>query len=383
MRTVSAHANDPETGSAIADLMAEAERGLNGAIPIAGLLFAGIDVDHPRVLAAIADRWPDLALIGCTTDGEISSTLAFQEDSLALFLFVGGGLIARVGVGTGLARDPAAAARQAAAEAGYPGVPRLCVALPESLQVDGVPVVAAVNAALPAGTVVVGGTAGDRWQFRATRQFCGRRVVEDSVPLLLLGGAFEVGVGIASGWTPLGRIGRVTAGEGPLVREIDHAPAVEFYRQYLGHHVEPNPEYPILILEEDDGPGYLRAPFRYDADTGAIVFAADVPAGAGLQVTAAPSQGILDACAVSVERALAGSDLPVVGAFAVSCAARKQILGTRTANECRILRDAIGPDVPVIGFYAYGEIAPLGAARTARFHNETFVTVVFRSVPDA
>ena len=36
-------------------------------------------------------------------------------------------------------------------------------------------------------------------------------------------------------------------------------------------------------------------------------------------------------------------------------------------------------DVPVVGFYSYGEIAPICGRNHAHFHNETFVTVVLRA----
>ena len=61
----------------------------------------------------------------------------------------------------------------------------------------------------------------------------------------------------------------------------------------------------------------------------------------------------------------------------MSCAARKQILGTRTAEEQASLRRSALGELPFAGFYAYGEICPKKAGEPAIFHNETFVTVVF------
>jgi hypothetical protein len=366
LRTVVMHSNDPDTVGAIADVLEEADQQLAGAKPVAGLLFAGIDVEHERVLQAIADRFDDLPLIGCTTDGEISSSMSFQEDSLVLMLFLGDGLVARTAFVTDLS-DPAATAEQLLAAADFPGTPKVCFALPESLGVDALALIQGLAGALSPETVLVGGTAADQWRFRQTRQFCGRKASTAAMPVLLLGGAIEVGIGVCSGWSPLGRVGRVTRAEGPMVYEIDHAPAVQFYREYLGHHVEPNPEFPTLVLEGDDEQ--------------AIVYTAEVPVGAGIQVTTGPTADILDACRQSVAAALEGDGTPF-GAIAVSCAARKQILGTRTEEECAILREALGPDIPVIGFYSYGEIAPIGGRTRADFHNETFVTLVLRSAAE-
>jgi hypothetical protein len=375
-RTLVVHSNDPDTAGAITDLLVAADEQLAGEHPVAGLLFAGIDVDHEAVLNALADRFGDIALVGCSTDGELSSVMSFQEDSLGLMLFVGDGIVARTAFATDLS-DPAAAAEKLLADADFPGTPKVCFALPESLGVDALALVQRLAEALPPGTALVGGTSADQWRFRETRQFCGRQAATQAMPVLLLGGEIEVGVGVCSGWTPLGRIGRVTRAEGTMVYEIDGAPAVEFYREYLGHHVEPNPEFPSLVLEGDDTEGYLRAPFRYDAENGAIVYTAEVPVGAGIQVTTAPTGDILDACRQSVAQAMAGG-AGAFAAIAVSCAARKQILGTRTPEECDILRSALGDGIPVLGFYAYGEIAPIGGRARADFHNETFVTVVLR-----
>ena len=377
LRTIVVHANDPDTRGAMTEIIAGCNSALEGRRPVAIVVFAGIDVDHELALAVLGDRFGDVPLVGCTTDGEISSTLSFQEDSIGVMLFLGDGLVARAAFSDDLS-DPVAATRRIVEDAAFPGVPKVCLALPESLAVDAIALIAGLQQALPAGTVLVGGTAGDQWRFEKTLQFCGRRIATRGMAILMLGGDIEIGVGVSSGWTPLGRVGRVTRAEGPVVYEIDGAPAVEFYREYLGHHVEPNPEFPTLVLE-GEGEGYLRAPFRYEAETGAITYTSAVPTGAGVQVTTAPTGDILDACRSSVRQATIGGG--AFGAIAISCAARKQILGTRTPEECRILRDALGPDVPVFGFYAYGEIAPLGGVAKADFHNETFVTLVFRHVP--
>jgi hypothetical protein len=60
--------------------------------------------------------------------------------------------------------------------------------------------------------------------------------------------------------------------------------------------------------------------------------------------------------------------------FVVSCTTRNEMMGTQVADETRVVRE--GADgTPVFGFYAYGEYAPDGLGRAARFHNETCVTV--------
>ncbi len=98
-----------------------------------------------------------------------------------------------------------------------------------------------------------------------------------------------------------------------------------------------------------------------------------------VQITVADRSAILAGCTLSIEKAFA--DYPhgksPEAALFFSCAARKLLLGTRTAEEFGIIESVIGTEVPVCGFYGYGEIGPRGTANTtSSFHNETFVSLI-------
>ena len=62
-------------------------------------------------------------------------------------------------------------------------------------------------------------------------------------------------------------------------------------------------------------------------------------------------------------------------ALCISCAGRKQILGSRTQEEARIVNELLG-GVPAAGFYGYGEIARLAKDGISHYHNETFTTLL-------
>lgn len=372
------HSDDPNGVEAAADILAQAEAGLQGAAPIAGLLYTCIDIDHEQILASIRARFPDLPLIGCTTDGECSSVCAFSEDSTVLTLFTSDRIRVRAGLGEGVPTDVAAAAAQAVAAASDGGdTPTLCIALSESIGVSGVQVVAALNAALPAETLLVGGTAGDQWRFERSHQFFGDRVTTGALPILMFYGDFHASVGVASGWRPMGQRARVTKASGPVLFELDGRPAMEFFQGYFGEHNEPNPEYPFAVFEGSAERFYLRAPMYYSKEDGSIVFAGDVPEGAEVQITEAGRTQILDGAREAAHAALDAYEGTEPQAMLVfSCAARKQVLGTRCAEEIGILSDNVAPNLPIAGFYTYGEIGPLGPGQGARFHNETVVAAL-------
>jgi len=62
-------------------------------------------------------------------------------------------------------------------------------------------------------------------------------------------------------------------------------------------------------------------------------------------------------------------------ALCISCAGRKQILGSRTQEEARIVNQLLA-GVPAAGFYGYGEIARLAKGGVSHYHNETFTTLL-------
>jgi hypothetical protein len=376
MKIAVGHSVDPLLAHALEEIFTRCEAQLQGARPHAGILFTCIDCDHQAVLDAIQQRWPGLPLIGCTTDGELTSELAFQEDSISLQLFSSEKIKFYAGLGDNLSKGVRAAVARALADA--PADAALCVALPESLTVSGASVVQALQGALGPRTTLVGGTAGDQWSFSSTRQFFGDQVLQDSLPVLLFHGALHQGVGVSSGWLPMGKEGLVTRAKGNIVYEINDIPALSYYKYYLGESAVVTQEYPLGVFEEEGSDQYyMRAPLSFNEVEGSVTFAGDVPQGSRVYLTEAGRGGILSACEASIQMARArySGEAPQ-GALVISCAARKQLLGTRTEEEYQLLAREISPDLPVIGFYSYGEIAPLEERAQAHFHNETFVTVL-------
>jgi len=372
------HSEDPDTEGAVEELL-ELTRERVGDAPVkGGLLFAGIDHDHSLVLNAICDAYEGIALIGCTTDGELSSEHGFCEDSIVLLLFIGDSISVGVGLGKGVSVNVEEAAARAveAARVGLVGEPRLCLTTPESLTCDVAALVRSLRSLLGEELPVIGGTAGDQWRFVKCLQFCGREVVTNAVPVLLVAGDLIVSHGVASGWTLIGKPGQVTEVAGNVLLRVGDRTAVEFYRHFLGPGLIPSGEYPLAVMV-GDGQFYLRAPQEYDLERGSVTYAGTIPEGAMVQVTTGDRNDIVEATKSSVDRAIAGygGEHPRA-ALVVSCAARKQLLGTRTPEEFTLLKGSPLGALPFCGFYAYGEVSPVRAGEAPHFHNETFITLL-------
>ena len=376
------HSEEADVTTVVEELVDQCRTRLSGTAPNAGLLFAAIDFDHQALLCEIHRALPGIELIGCTTDGEISSELGFREDSAALILFASDTVDITAGVGRDLSKDVAGSCRSAieTAKAKTDRPPRLCITTPDGLTAEGQSMTASLQEAIGRDTPIFGALAGDQWRLKHTKQFYGTEVLSDSIPVLLLCGDLRFSYGVAYGWHQVGDVGRVTRAVGATVYEIDGGPAIDFYRKYLGPGAKPTVELPLAILNERDAIDYLRASWgTVDDDTGAVTFLGAVPDGARVRLTIADRDAILNGCAESLS--IAASNLPdgaqPTAALFFSCCARKLLLGTRTEEELGLIRRKFDGAVPVCGFYGYGEISPhMGDPTGSKYHNESFVSLL-------
>lgn len=379
---VAAHSEDIDAQGVLDELLEQCRGELGGRVPQAGLLYCTIDLEHGDLVRGIDDAWPGIALIGCTTDGEFSSRLGFREDSATLILFGSDTVEITAGLGRDVSKDIEAACGKAIAQATAKTTkaPALCITLPESLTTSGQKIVEALGDRLGPNVPVIGATSGDGFQLKGTYQFCGREVCSDSVPVLLFSGPLVYSIAVKSGWKPMGEPGLVTRAVGTLVHEIDGRPAIDFYRQRLGDRAVPGPENPLAILDDAGAVECLRATAGFwIQESGSINFLGDVREGTMVRITVADRGAILTGCRESVRKAF--DDFPhgksPAAALFFSCAARKLLLGTHTGEEVGIVGSTVGSQVPVCGFYGYGEIGPLDTKDpTSKFHNETFVSLI-------
>lgn len=379
-KVVLGHSNDVDSADAISEILEQCAQQLEGAVPQAGMLLSAVDFDYPLILDRIQTAFPDLPLIGCTTDGEMSTVLGSEEDSISLILFCGDQVSIRAGIGRGLSKDGAAAAQQALESTAIPnmGPPKLCLVLIDGLQAGVEAALAELTTQLPPGTPIVGGLAGDQFRFKQTHQFFHTEVLQNGlVTLLFYGNDLKVSCGVATGWQPLSRKATVTRSAGRVVYEIDHQPARTFFESYIGG-LSLFGEYPLAVFEDSDSDQfYLRSSVDTKEKNDHIAFMGDIPEGATVQITHATTEEILSAAQTSAEQALNSypGQAPTAGLI-FSCAARRWLLSQRVSEEYTGYKQLLGEHFPFAGFYTYGEIAPLVHQGEPHYHQETLVIVL-------
>jgi hypothetical protein len=111
---------------------------------------------------------------------------------------------------------------------------------------------------------------------------------------------------------------------------------------------------------------------------GSVRFAVPIQKGQIVQLTESTREQMI----ADVHQTLAnasnrpGDDWHPAAGLVFSCATRKHILGTQTAEEIRMLRTHLPRGIALMGFYSFGEISPLEAGGPSVLHSCTFITLL-------
>ncbi|MCI0709524.1 MAG: FIST C-terminal domain-containing protein [Chloroflexi bacterium] len=208
-----------------------------------------------------------------------------------------------------------------------------------------------------------GGMTGDDNHFQQTFVFDSEQVLDNSaIALVFDQDRISVEGTAYAGWKAVGGEKTVTRSEGNIVYTIDYIPVTDIYHEYLGFTEDSKPElapqYPLQILRRD-GYAVMRAALIVDFENKYVVYAGSVPEGAIVRFCVPPGTDIID---------------DTLQEFA--------IFHETQVSEADALVDEIRPfqqlwNVPLIGFYTYGEMGSLGHNRLD-FHNETCVLVTLK-----
>jgi hypothetical protein len=98
---------------AIAEVLAQCQASLGDMPPKAGILFSACDYDRAIILNQINSHFPNIALIGSTSNGKVTSVLGFEQDSIALLLLCSDTIAIKAGIGLNVSANPLTAAQEA------------------------------------------------------------------------------------------------------------------------------------------------------------------------------------------------------------------------------------------------------------------------------
>lgn len=375
---------DPlEAGREAADL---ACRALDGKLPDLLLAFATTGYDQPQVLKGIRAAAPLAALSGCSGEGIIAGPTSNESEHCVGVLAMWSDAISfETLLVTDYSADSTAAGERLAEQvlAASRGDEFALLVFPDGLKGDCTQLLNALDARLPRTITVTGGAAGDALTFIDTFQYRGDVAARDAVSAVLMRGAGRLELAVSHGCVPIGLERHVTRAQDSWMQEIDGQPAWSVFRQYLeGEPEDLNTEGAIHLSVGEPFPEHehaeyepfiIRTPMGLDRESGALYFpGGGLASGGAIRLTRRDPERVRQSAREAAERIArrnAGREPAAVLQF--DCAGRgRQLFGSSTADSIVVpLQQAMGRDLPWLGFHTYGEIAPIGG-RT-RYHNFT------------
>ena len=352
------------------------------------LIFASARFDQEALLKGIVSVTQETPMVGCSTAGEILPDSPSRR-SVVVMAIKSDTLQIATGLGTGISDNPRKAGQEVASQVSQSKLlsPHGLLIFPDGLAGNVAEVIRGAQEILGFSFPIVGGSAADDFSFKRTYQYFQGKVYTNAVPGVLLSGSISVGIGARHGWQPLGNPRTVTRATANVVRQLDGKSAVNLYEDYFGKAAAALKKesladmtilYPLGMLVPDEEEYLLRNVLRADAD-GSLVYAGEIPEGSEVRLMMGSKAKALAAARRAAEQAVVAI-APGTPRFRLvfSSCSRWRLFGRQIEKETLAIRQILGQTVPFIGFYGYGEQAPMSAAGfkgLSYFHNESVVVV--------
>ncbi len=356
------------------------------------ILFADRKYNHTELIAGVETVFDTIPMIGGTTAGELS-TEGFSTGSVVIMAVASDDISFTTGIGHHMDKDEKQCGidlvEAIRSKEAFDNGLTLAI-LPCGMAGDGVAVIEGITSALKNPLEVVGGFLGDGEQFENTYQFYNGKVYETSITGVLISskGNFSTGTGVRSGFKSIGNRMFCTETEGNVIKKIDSVRALDLYKELLGEkRSERLPmvclEYPFGLIDDTESVSgkdsfQLRSGLKVDHEAGTITCAGSVPEGSFITITTGSRGDLIQGAAQAAEQAKSGlGEKKPELVMVFSCIGRRLVLGRRVEEEIQTVQRVFGDEVPLIGFYTYGEIGPVkyqGRPQAEiKFHNETLV----------
>jgi hypothetical protein len=328
----------------------------------------------------LKSRYPTAQLVGCTTSGEISPNGVF-DDSIQITAIQWEKTVQRVAQtkmnGMQSSFEAAAGlAKQLKADS-----LRTVLVISDGLNVNGSELLKGFQSVL--GEIpIVGGLAGDGGAFVKTLQLFNDTVSNNLVIAVgLYGPALITSSGALGGWKPYGPPRTVTKSEKNVVFEMDGKPALPLYRMYIGEAFSKGLpgtglKFPLAVIEEGKRDvEKIRTLLAIDSKNNSLTFAGNVEEGETVRLCQTNHDKLVDgagAAANLVMDGLSANKTNQTGlALCVSCVGRKGVMAELVGDEIKLVKQILGPQTSITGFYSYGELAPRPNTTDSVLHNQT------------
>jgi len=333
---------------------------------------------------SVRSMYPLAQIVGCSTSGDICQEEVFNNNIVCTAVWFEQSAIEIASEPIELMEESFKVGEKLAEKLDKEHLVHIMV-LSEGLNINGSELTKGFNNKLKDRISVTGGLAGDQANFEETVVVNNQAGKKNQVLAIgFYGKNLQVGYGSMGGWDSFGVDREVTRSNGNILFELDGQPALELYKRYLGHHAANLPAsallFPLSLRIKNAETVLVRTVLSVNEADGSMIFAGDLPQGEYVRLMKANFERLIDGASDAAEMSKislqnSNPDLAIL----ISCVGRKLVLKQRVEEELEIIREVIGNDVSMTGFYSYGEICPTKPfEQHCELHNQTMTITLFK-----
>lgn len=260
--------------------------------------------------------------------------------------------------------------------------------LSDGLVVNGAELVKGLHSNVDKEVSITGGLAGDGSDFENTFVIHDGQIHSETIVALgLYGDDLKIGFGSKGGWDSFGIERLVTRSGGNVLYELDHKPALQLYKSFLGEKAKELPGsgllFPLSMRDQENELPVVRTILAVNEDEQSLTFAGDIPEGSYVRLMKANIDRIIDGAEQSAIISRVTNENNQQLAFLISCVGRRLVMKQLVEEEVEAVNEVFDNQIFTTGFYSYGEIAPFDKFSPCTLHNQTMTITTLAESTDA
>jgi hypothetical protein len=248
--------------------------------------------------------------------------------------------------------------------------------LSDGISVNGTHLLDGINSVVDREVNVSGGLAGDGAAFQETL-VCDRsnNFVPNCISAVGFYGDIQTHTASFGGWDSFGIDRFVTKSIDNVVYEIDHQPALDLYKSYLGELSKNLPGsalfFPLEMRESENTEVLVRTILGINEADKSMTFAGNIQTGSSVRLMKANVNRIIGGAekAANIIKENIHSEPELI--LMVSCVGRKLVLKQLTQDEIEAVSYQFDDNTHFAGFYSYGELLKSKGEQDCKLHNQT------------
>lgn len=385
---------DKDPTEAVREAFHHAKIGMKDKKISLAFVFSTVTLTYSGLLKTVSIFLQGIPIIGCSSAAIISNQGVFRHGVIIMLLSIPNDIHFNTADVRDIKEKTALGAGKELAEKllyGFKNIRRdFSVIFSDGLIEEGSNFISGLQERLGSSFPLIGASASDNFIYNKTYVYSNEGVFNNAACGVLWGGKLNFGLGIKHGWKPLGKPRIITKSEANIVYEIDDFPAVNLYQEYLSASPAELKKqlrristlYPMGIYLPGEEEYLLRNIVSIEED-GSLLCQGNVPLGSQIRLMIGTKESCLSATEHACEEAKRGLGIHNPDfVFVFNSVSRYTLFGRYANKEIEIIKKHFGKDTPIIGFYTYGEQAPLQAIDyrgKAYFHNQTITILTIGS----